>query len=222
MSLLYDCHVHTSETSFCGKIAGAEMVELYYQANYTGIVITDHYFDQFFERQEGTWEEQVDAYLQGYQQALQRGQELGVEVLLGLELRFAGTSNDYLVYGVDREFLLHHPRLDQLDARLFGKLVREHDLLVVQAHPFRPGMEVGPLEFLDGVEVYNGNSRHDSRNDLALRYGQEHGLIQLACSDAHQYTDVARGALKLPYRVSTSRELVDLLRSHPVLPAKVT
>ena len=222
VSFLYDCHVHTSETSPCGKIAGREMVELYHQANYSGIVVTDHYFDGFFEPLGGAWEAQFQAYLQGYEQAYKRGQDLGVEVLLGLELRFVGSSNDYLIYGVDREFLLNHPRLDKLDVYSFGALARKHNLLVVQAHPFRSGMQVGPLEFLDGVEVYNGNPRHDSANHQALSYAQKHGLIQLACSDAHQYGDVARGAVELPYKVSTSRQLVELLKVSPILPTRVS
>ena len=43
MTYLYDCHVHTAETSWCGRVPAGEMAQLYKQAGYTGIVIIDHY-----------------------------------------------------------------------------------------------------------------------------------------------------------------------------------
>ena len=45
----YDIHTHTSEVSPCGKVEAEKVVELYKEAGYTGIVITDHYYEGFFE-----------------------------------------------------------------------------------------------------------------------------------------------------------------------------
>jgi len=45
----YDTHVHTKEVSPCGKVPAIEVVKLYKDAGYHGIVITDHYCDSFFE-----------------------------------------------------------------------------------------------------------------------------------------------------------------------------
>ena len=39
----FDTHVHTDETSHCGKVPGEEMVKLYAEAGYSGFVMTDHY-----------------------------------------------------------------------------------------------------------------------------------------------------------------------------------
>lgn len=220
VSFLYDCHVHTSEVSACGFIPGREMAELYSEANYAGIVITDHYYHGYFDPLAGSWEEKTQNYLQGFNKAYARGQELGLDVILGLELRFTGTCEDFLVYGVDEEFLLQYPRLDQLGLPKFAALAQAHDLLVVQAHPFRSGLKVAEPKYLAGVEVYNGNPRHNSRNELALDFAHKHGLIQVACSDAHRHEDVARGGIELPHRVKTSRELVDMLRKNPLLPQK--
>lgn len=216
MSFIYDCHVHTSEVSFCGQIPGAEMADLYQRANYTGIVITDHYYDGFFASVGGSWENQVDAYLEGYEKAYKQGRKIDLEVLLGLELRFAGTSEDFLVYGVDRNFLLAHPRLDQYELSSFYQLAQKHRLLVVQAHPYRHGLDVASPEFLDGIEVFNGNPRHNSNNDQALNYALRHDLIQIACSDAHRYEDVARAGIELPTKIKTSAELVVALRGNPI------
>lgn len=213
MEFLYDLHTHTSEVSSCGRIPGAEMAELYFNAGYAGIAITDHYYDRYFDALDGSWQANINSYLQGYKAAKKRGQELGLDVLLGLELRFAGTPEDFLVYGVDEEFLLSYPRLDRYGLESFSDLAKEHNLLIFQAHPFRPGQKVAEPRFLDGIEVFNGNPRHNSRNDLALSYAQEHDLLQVTCSDAHQYEDVAVAAVKLPKRVTSSAELVKLLRT---------
>ena len=38
----------------------------------------------------------------------------------------------------------------------------ENNLLIYQAHPFRPYMIPMP-KYIHGVEVYNGNARHNSK-----------------------------------------------------------
>ena len=47
----------------------------------------------------------------------------------------------------------------------------------MQAHPFRTGLTREDPALLDGVEVFNGNARHDSHNDDALRFARENGLL---------------------------------------------
>ena len=47
---LYDTHIHTIETSPCGKIHAAETVRYYADHGYTGLVITDHLHPDFFRK----------------------------------------------------------------------------------------------------------------------------------------------------------------------------
>ena len=47
-SFRIDLHVHTRESSFCGKTNGSIVAELYKKAGYDGLVITDHYNKSFF------------------------------------------------------------------------------------------------------------------------------------------------------------------------------
>ena len=42
--MLLDTHVHTSQVSPCGKVPAEEMIELYKEAGYGGVIITDHYY----------------------------------------------------------------------------------------------------------------------------------------------------------------------------------
>ena len=44
----YDLHVHTSNISPCGHVDAEEVARLYAQAGYTGIVVTNHYWESYF------------------------------------------------------------------------------------------------------------------------------------------------------------------------------
>ena len=46
----YDLHVHTSNVSPCAHVKAEEVVRLYAQAGYKGIVITDHYSEKYFRK----------------------------------------------------------------------------------------------------------------------------------------------------------------------------
>jgi predicted metal-dependent phosphoesterase TrpH len=210
----YDMHVHTREVSPCGKVSARDVVALYKQAGYHGIVLTDHCYDGFFARFSNlSWEQQVDEYLKGYRKALESGREVGLQVILGMELRFFGSMNDYLVYGVDESFLKSTPYPYMKDLKIFHQIAKENDLLIYQAHPFRTGITRANPNDLDGIEVFNGNLRHDSRNDLALRFAQENRLLQVSGSDFHQLEDLGRGGIEITQSVKTSRELVRVLKS---------
>lgn len=209
----YDLHVHTKESSACGRIAGRKLVDLYREAGYDGIVITDHFYPPFFAKLGSRpWEEKVDRYLAGYRAAAARGREIGLVVLFGLELKFAGGDpNDYLVYGVDEGFLKENSWILERGLEQFHQACRESGFLVYQAHPFRPELEVADPGRLDGVETYNGNRRHDSRNHLAQRFARENGLRAISGSDCHQREDLGRGGVELGERVESMTQLVRLL-----------
>ena len=213
---LIDTHVHTSEVSQCGKMSARETVERYAAAGYGALIITDHYYDGYFRQFEGLrWEEQVQHYLSGYLSARACGEALGVTVLLGAELRFSYTDspNDYLLYGIDEAFLLAHPRLYDRPAAEAAALLHEQGGLLFQAHPYRPGLTREHLEYLDGVEVFNGNPRHNSHNDCAAALARRFGLRASSGSDCHQAVDVARGGLRLERPVSSNAEWIEALRS---------
>jgi predicted metal-dependent phosphoesterase TrpH len=214
----YDMHVHTSEVSPCGKVNALELVKLYKEAGYDGIVITDHYFDEYFySLGRLNWKEKIDMYLSGYRKALSEGQRIGLEVILGIELRFSENENDYLVYGIDETFLKNYKELYKLGIEKFRKLTSNMDILIYQAHPFRPWIEpVDPI-LLDGIEVFNGNPRQDNMNHKALSFAKEHNLKMISGSDLHRKGDVARGGIIIPKMVRTPAELFGLLRNDEIL-----
>lgn len=45
----FEMHVHTAECDMVAQVGAAEIVKLYHDAGYDGMVITDHYFSLFYE-----------------------------------------------------------------------------------------------------------------------------------------------------------------------------
>lgn len=88
---------------------------------------------------------------------MQFGRGIGLRVILGMELRFFGNADDYLVYGIDESFLKAMPYLFMKDLKIFHRITQQHDFLIYQVHPFRSGITPANPKDLDGVEVYNDN-----------------------------------------------------------------
>lgn len=214
---LLETHAHTSEVSRCARMPAAELVENYVSAGYDGVVITDHLSAGSVGRlTDGTWDEKIDYFLSGYGAARAAAERLGrgFVVLLGMELCFDRGENDYLVYGIDEAFLRRVGDLTKLDIRQLRRIADENGLLVFQAHPFRPDMSITDYRLLDGVEVYNGNSSHNSNNDVAVFWAEKHGLLKSSGSDFHGMWGMRPGGLYFPTPVRTNAELVAALREN--------
>src|SRR5665647_1522614 len=165
----YDVHVHTSETSSCGKVPAVQVVRMYKDAGYKGIIITDHFFDGFFDSLGSiSWESKIDSFLCGYKSAKSEGDKVGLTVILGMEMRFNNSPNDYLVYGTDETLLKNNSEIYKFGLEKFKTFAKDNGLLIYQAHPYRPNITAASPKLLDGVEVYHGNPRHNSHNNSAL------------------------------------------------------
>lgn len=216
--LKYDTHVHTSEVSYCAKVSAKETVKMYKDAGYHGIVITDHYCDSYFIGLGGlSWNEKIDCYLEGYNIASNAGKKLGLKVILGMEIRFLENANDYLVYGIDEKFLRNNKELYKLSLKEFRGLTKGENILIFQAHPFRPKMITAPVELLDGIEVYNGNPRHNSNNDLAYEYALKNRLRMLSGSDFHRGEGLATGGIIVSESIGDSHEFSDIISNNKII-----
>ncbi|MFR3922134.1 MAG: hypothetical protein ACLTYN_09385 [Dysosmobacter welbionis] len=111
----------------------------------------------------------IDHYLAGYRASKARGDELGLDVILGAELRFPENDNDYLVYGIDEAWLRANPYLCCMSAREFYR--KFHDqVLIVHAHPYRDGNTTVFEDAVHGTEILNAHPRHENHNDRALSW----------------------------------------------------
>ena len=220
MAFLFDTHVHTSETSSCSNVDARTMVRLYKQRGFDGVVVTDHYHDGFFEgpfADSVDWETKVRCFLGGYRAARKEGENIGLRVLMGMEINFTPLNVDFLVFGIDEDFLIRYPRLWSLTLPWFSKLAHERGMLVYQAHPCRPPTEPADHRCLDGVEVYNGSPGYLAYNADALAFANVHGLAMSAGSDFHRVSQLARGGIYLPEMPDDAKDLVRLMKAHAPL-----
>ena len=129
-SFRIDLHVHTRESSFCGRTEGRLVAQLYKKAGYDGIVITDHYNRRFFRKfpQSLPWSARVDHFLQGYRGAQEEGERIGLTVLLGIELKFDDSPREYLIYGLTKRFSKTTPHYTRWGSQNSGNLVSNSPL----------------------------------------------------------------------------------------------
>ncbi len=206
MSYLYEAHFHTEDVSTCGAISAKLGCELYKNAGYSGVVVTDHISNHYFRNvyPGENWKEKMDYFLRGYHNAKECETE-EFAVILGMEIRF-DTENDYLVYGLTEEFLYKNEWITDLGTKKFKELAEKNQLTVIQAHPFRIGSTITNPRHIDGIEIYNGNRRHDSSNNMAQLWAQKHGFITTCGSDFHEYEDLARAGMAFDKFVKDSKE----------------
>lgn len=207
-----EMHMHTSEVSPCAMVRAAAGVREYKKAFYDGIVITDHFNDYVLSGFIESDREKVAKYLTGYKIAKDQGEEMGITVFFGIEACLLGSRNEFLLYGLEPEFLYEYPKLYTLSMKELLQEVRGAGGIVVQAHPYRGYCTQEDHQYLDGVEVYNGNPRHDSRNHLAMDFANQYPhLIKTSGSDYHQLGDLAFGGMIFPQKLYTEKELRDAL-----------
>ena len=196
----FELHCHTAENDKCALESAKDIVRLYKEAGYEGLVITDHYFKTFFEWFGDEFDREdhyavIDRWLKGYRAAKKEGEACGMTVLLGAEVRFNGPiANDYLVYGLTEEFLYNAPFLNELPNLDALVEILPPDALVVQAHPFRDRMLVHSPECLFGIEGYNG-SNPPIRNQLAKVFASHYGKPITSGSDCHHLHAVGKGGI---------------------------
>ena len=207
---LYDLHIHTSESSACGETCAADIVARYKGLGYDGIVITDHVGESSLRNRGETYDEKITDVLKGYRAAKALEDE-NFTVILGMELRFRENDNDYLVYGIDEDFLRRVNLTEFEKPADFVAVAKENNLAFFQAHPFRDGMTVLNPTILDGVEVYNGHGGHDSRNDIALAWAKKFGVRMISGSDFHYVSKAEPGGVYFEERHMDSKAVAKAL-----------
>ena len=209
-----ETHLHTSEGSRCGKLPAKEMIEYYHRAGYKTVFVTNHFASKQLDSWgDISWEEKMDRYLLGYRNAKEAGEALGMNVLLSAEFAFADSRRHYLAYGIDEAFLKAYPHLEKMSAADFWPIAQKHDLLVIQAHPFRDLSQTPTPGIVHGLEVVNPNPRHKPYDQFAEEIAMEFGLYRTSGSDAHRPEDVARGGMISREEIRTVEEFIQLVKN---------
>ena len=182
-----EMHAHSHPVSYCGEASPKRVVEIYHELGYHGVVLSNHFaYKGGLFSEEGTKEELLKRYLDAFAEAKETAEKLGMKAYLAAELRFAENNNDYLLYGVDETILSE--AYDLLSGTL-AEYREKTDLsksVLIQAHPFRQGIQLVDASLLDGVETLNLHPGHNAAVGIAIKYAKENKLsVTIAGSDFH-------------------------------------
>ncbi len=210
----YELHCHTAETSVCATAAAADMVRLYRENGYDGMVVTDHFSPMTFPLTKLFCpQKHTDFYFRGYHAAKKAAEGSDFTVLPGCEIRFYATINDYLLFGDVETFLKSNGNLLKAYPKKLSALCREQGILLLQAHPFREWMNRCNPQYLDGVEILNGKDSEEEREKARLWANENGLLLQTGGGDFHHTKKPRMGGILTDCRLDSTETLVRVLRN---------
>ena len=210
MSFIYETHLHTCEASKCGRAHGADYIDYMKAQGYSGIIVTDHFFNgNSCVPKELPWKERVDWYVSGYEAAFAAAEGKDFSVFFGIEYNFE--CDEYLIYGVDKNWLYENGDLLSNTRHEVYDLVHQAGGIMVQAHPYRERYYISKINLTpsicDGVEIFNaGNETY--MNSLSFKYGEKLGVPTSAGSDIHYFYDGLKGGMMFERRIESIEDYV--------------
>lgn len=222
MAYRYETHMHTMEGSACSSSTGAEMARAHKAAGSTGIFVTDHFFNgNSAVPRELPWDERIRRFCLGYERAKAEGDRIGLQVFFGLEYAYQGA--EFLVYNLDKQWLLDHENIDKGDPRKALALMRRDGGFVIQAHPFRERNYIDHFQLfprdIDGVEAINAaHLGEEGRkiNQRAFAYAEMFDLPVTAGSDSHKTELLYGSGVEFPEPLKTPLDYLRFLRAGQV------
>ena len=211
-----ELHAHTKHISRCSEIGNSELVQAYKGAGFDGIVITNH-FSTCGHKTKREYTKYIDSFIKDYHDLKDKGFDYGIKVYLGMEIRFGENDNDYLLYGIDEDFI-KGIKQDTRTLQEFIPYLRQYpDVIIIQAHPFRDRMMLVEPSLLDGVEVFNLHPHHNPRAGFAAKYAENENMKICTCgTDFHHRGHQALSALLTKKMPVDEKELVCCIRNEQV------
>lgn len=215
---VYETHLHTVQASACAAATGEDMAKACRRAGYTGIIVTDHfYYGNTAVDRSKPWQEWVESYTKGYEDAYKTGTRIGLQVFFGWESCYQGT--EFLIYGLTKEWLLTHPEIKDATIQEQYELIHREGGMVVQAHPYREEPYIKetrlfPMD-IDAVETVNAchsSARSRSHNNpefdiRAKEYAEKYHLPATAGSDIHR-TDLLLGGMAFQKKMGDIHDFI--------------
>lgn len=213
----YEMHMHTKEASQCASSFVEEMIHAYQAIGFSGAVITNHFIDGNTAIDRSLpWEDFVDAYSAPYYKGKVEAERVGFDLFFGLEQSYG--PGEFLVYGIEPEWLRAHPELNTKDMDIWLRAVNQIGGFMAYAHPFRirpmPPEEkliLPDMSKVHGIEAYNRGSYPDeNEKGVRLLLGDRAGI---AGSDRHNANFTKAYGISVKQRVHTNAELAAVLHS---------
>ncbi len=204
-----EMHCHSSEVSGCASVDVKGVVEKYIEHGYTTLVLTNHMWsnDNYDE-----YRARVEHMFEVCERARQAA-DGRLYVIDGVEFALED-DNDYLLYGVTKEFLLSDNTLSDLEAHELRAKASEAGIIMIHAHPLRFSQRhLHPSE-VDGYEIFNGHPEQQSNNDAAeLIFKRIEGKIFTSGTDHHDAHHMPNSGIATDMPIRNADELLAVLRS---------
>ena len=220
MDYIYETHSHTVEASACAGALGKDYIAYMMEKGYSGMVITDHFFNgNSCIPRELPWEEWIAGYCAGYEHAKEAAEGTGFTVLFGVEYNFQG--DEYLLYGIDKAWLLSHPDMLNYTRQQLYEEVHKAGGIMVQAHPYRERNYIQAIHLApsacDGIESYNAANK-DYQNALAYQYAKQRNLPMTGGSDIHHLHDGVLGGVRASRPLTKMEAFMEALLGGELIP----
>ena len=211
-----ETHLHTCHSSPCGKVDAGTIAQLYAEAGFHGIIVTDHFFH--YTCRPHCWnipyQDYFKVFIEGYYQLCRAAEPYGLKIYKGAEVRFDENFNDYLLLDYPDELLSDPLSVFSMGLETFSPLCRQAGALLIQAHPFRDKNTPVAPSLVDGYEVKNASPRAANHDELTVEFlAKQPGKLQLCGSDFHRLEDVGCGGIETAVLPENEAALVTLLRS---------
>ena len=209
-----ELHAHSNPCSGCSRLSVPNLMSALKREKFDAVVLTNHFFYDHGAYREA--HDPIETYMMDYYKCREIGEREGIVVLLGAEYRFLESQNDYLVYGIDKEFLKNTYHRSDLTLESFYKEFHSDDILIIEAHPFRDTSGCFPAnpKFLDGVEIMNMHPLKTIGNSVAAKFARDCNIpIVTIGTDLHWDEHAGICATRTKVLPKTEKDLVKLLRS---------
>lgn len=211
-----ETHCHSNLVSRCSRLSPKELINIYKENGYNGLIITEHFLNSesckvVLENKFLPYEEQVERFYDGYLKIKEEAKGI-LDVFFGFEYGYLGT--DFLVYGWDKKDLLNYSKIMQMSVREFIEFVKDTGALIVHAHPYREANYIDHIRLfpgVEGVETYN-SCRTDFCNALGEHYAKAYNKICLAGSDIHYIEQKKLSGMMFEEKVKDIKHFISLVR----------
>lgn len=216
----YETHMHTSEASACASSTGAELAVKYKEEGYTGIIVTDHFFNgNTAVPRDLPWEERVELFCKGYENAKAKGDEIGLDVFFGLE--YGCNGSEFLVYGLDKQWLKENEKIMHMSFMEFIDYAHSCGGKIIHAHPFRECDYIRVTTYapylVDGMEVVNSSHSNPVFNERARIYAEWYNIPATGGSDTHGTGNRwIRGGVSTGRKLTSALDYVNAVTNHEV------
>ena len=203
-----ELHAHTTPASGCSEITPEHLIEVYKEKGYTSIALTNHFIVDDADPQE-----KITKYLDDYYKTIEIGKKEGINIILGSEIRFSENYNDYLIYGILPDDLYDINSLLDKGIDNFYKEYKNDKNIILQAHPFRNGIELANPESIDGIEAFNLHPGHNSRVGFAAQYARKHNFLITCGTDYHHFGHEGLCGILTKEPITDSHQLAQVLKN---------